>query len=121
LLELLRQGAEQLASQPVAEAEFQAAFAELAAGGLRAVRKAEDKELREPWMNFHGICMNIIKYHIYIYTYYILYIYVYVGRKQQPMDLLIPSQEFPRGPLTQNARTLFTSVAWLMQVNIKGS
>ena len=37
------------------------------------------------------------------------------------MDLLIPSQEFPRGPLTQNARTLFTSVAWLMQVNIKGS
>ena len=34
------------------------------------------------------------------------------------MDLLIPSLE---GLLTQNARTLFTSVAWLMQVNIKGS
>ena len=37
------------------------------------------------------------------------------------MDLLIPSQEFSRGLLTQNAQTLFTSVAWLMQVNIKGS
>ena len=85
LLELLRQGAEQLASQPVAEAEFQAAFAELAAGGLRAVRKAEDKELREPWMNFHGICMNIIKYHIYIYIYilYIIYMYMLVGSNNQ--------------------------------------
>ena len=61
LLELLRQGAEQLASQPVAEAEFHAAFAELAAGGLRAVRKAEDKELREPWRNFQGKSIIISK------------------------------------------------------------
>ncbi|CAK9006905.1 unnamed protein product [Durusdinium trenchii] len=57
LLELVRSGAEHLASQPVAEAEFHAAFAEMVAGALRAVRKAEDKELRDrlwtalrPWL-----------------------------------------------------------------------
>ena len=50
LLELLRSGAEELASQPVAEAEFHAALTELVAGTLRAVRKPEEKELRVPWM-----------------------------------------------------------------------
>ena len=49
LLEMLRAGAESLASQPVAEAEFHAAFAELTAGALRATRKVEDKELRDAW------------------------------------------------------------------------
>lgn len=50
LLELLRSGAEELASQPVAEAEFHAALTELVAGTLRAMRKPEEKELRVPWM-----------------------------------------------------------------------
>ena len=50
LLELLRSGAEELASQPVAEAEFHAALTELVAGTLRAVRKPKEKELRVPWM-----------------------------------------------------------------------
>lgn len=54
LLELVRSGAEHLASQPVAEAEFHAAFAEMVAGALRAVRKAEDKELRDAWMKEWG-------------------------------------------------------------------
>lgn len=49
LLEMLRQGAEELASQPVAEAEFHAAFAELVSGALRTVRKPEDKDLRDAW------------------------------------------------------------------------
>eukprot|EP00930_Biecheleria_cincta_P054815 TRINITY_DN41214_c0_g1_i1.p1 TRINITY_DN41214_c0_g1~~TRINITY_DN41214_c0_g1_i1.p1 ORF type:complete len:2072 (-),score=373.64 TRINITY_DN41214_c0_g1_i1:15-6230(-) len=41
VVEMLRKGAEQLASQPVAEAEFHAAFTELSAGAMRALRKAD--------------------------------------------------------------------------------
>lgn len=41
LSEMLRKGAEHLSSQPRAEAEYHAAFTELLAGSLRALRKAD--------------------------------------------------------------------------------
>eukprot|EP00931_Biecheleriopsis_adriatica_P031464 TRINITY_DN18449_c0_g1_i1.p1 TRINITY_DN18449_c0_g1~~TRINITY_DN18449_c0_g1_i1.p1 ORF type:complete len:2089 (+),score=437.43 TRINITY_DN18449_c0_g1_i1:57-6269(+) len=41
LVEMLKKGAEDLASQPVAEGEYHAAFTELSAGALRALRKAD--------------------------------------------------------------------------------
>ncbi|CAJ1370251.1 unnamed protein product [Effrenium voratum] len=54
LVDMLRKGAEKLASQPVAEAEFHAAFAEFAAGSLRAVRKPADSQTRQSlWNQLH--------------------------------------------------------------------
>ena len=54
VLEVLRKGSEELASQPVAEAEFHACLTEFVAGALRACRKEKDLSLLwkvlRPWL-----------------------------------------------------------------------
>ena len=62
LVELLRNGAQELASQPVAEAEYHAAFAEFAAGVLRAARKPETWELqRSLWSQLRPLFLSALQ------------------------------------------------------------